>query len=76
VGLYRNGCLRGDAASCRDLGAMQLLGRGVEQNHAQALTNFRAACDAGHARACFDAGRMMEAGLGTSENFPQARVDG
>ena len=54
--------MRGDAASCRNLGAMQLLGNGVAQNHQQALTNFRAACDVGHARACYDAGRMLDIG--------------
>lgn len=50
--LFEQGCARGEASACLNLGIMCQLGEGGDQDHAAALAHFRRACDLGEERGC------------------------
>ena len=51
-GLFEQGCERGEASACLNLGLMSQLGEGGDQDHDAAVAHFRRACVLGEQRGC------------------------
>lgn len=58
--IYKTNCDdTGHFRSCYKTGAYLLLGRGLKQDFAQALSYFSKSCQAGHAEGCYQEGALL-----------------
>ena len=72
VALYQEGCDRGDARGCTNLGWMYRTGTGVAADAARAVSLYQEGCDGGSARGCTNLGLMYERGTGVSADAARA----
>lgn len=71
--LFQQGCSRGNAAACNNLGLAYQAGRGVPVDTELALASFQKACSVGLPEACNNEGAMQEHGVGVPVNLGDAR---
>lgn len=76
VGLFRRTALKGDASGQRNLGWMYEHGRGVPEDHAEAVSWYQKAVDQEYAKAQTSLGWMYEKGMGgvPEDDFEAARL--